>query len=1155
MSIKIDKRTLEIAVKLDPDARHLQQLKDNLSEANREMDKLKDEKKSLHKPKKKDTQAWEEYQRKLKDVNDRMEKQKTVIQEAGKAIDAQKQRMGINALTLRDLNNELKKYNTILSNLTPGTEQFNKTKQHIDEVKNRIQELRNKSVMMAEESKGSLVRFAEQFNHIGFAINNALSIGDRIFSFGRKIYDWLDPMAQVAQEAEGIEHAFQRIDKPGMLDNLREQTRGMIDDVELMKQAVKFDDFNLPVEQLGTYLAYAQQKSKDTGESMEFLVNSIVTGLGRQSPQILDNLGLSAKQISEEAKKSGDFFGAVAKIIKENMAEAGDYVETSADRAASAAARLKNAQRQLGEAWLPVKESIDTTFTDLQIRLIDAVKWLIEHKNTVISLVSAFALYRAAVAAYAIQQKIANGELAIFNNLAKKSAIGLVSVAIALAIGKLIEYISRTKEAAEATSLLADAEREGEKSAAAESKRLEKLYQTTQDTNKSMDERLAAVKKIKSEYPAYFGQLSNEAILAGQAASQYRQLASDIVSAAKARAYGKRIEKIEEENIDLQQTYDDANNFTRQNKKRYREIRDRRNNGGTYTWSEAKFMRQYEKQAKIRSNALGDMRENDLKASRLAEKQQQYNPALNRYEANNPVTPVATPSKPDKKSGGGGSKDDPYQKDTEALQKAQRQRLNALKESLMEGEITEEEYRQRSKQLDMQNLAEKLALQEKYGKDTSDTQGQILDKQIALANERYQEQQKQMNGELSALQDAHNADMAGLAKMRLDGIITDEDEYHQRELEAEIDFQLQRIAIIKKYGGDTAQAEAELVNIRLKQQSAEKREALEAYEKELREYAKSHTASETNAHAADVNQAEYDAGLISFKEYQDRKTEILEESEQIRHDIRQQFVNQANELLQSAQSYFNAMQGREEARVDAKYKKLIAAAKKQGKDTTKLEEQQEAEKAAIKKKYAQKEFRMNVLKILADTATGIAALWKNPGYPWAIPLTAMVAAQGAMQLATAKAQQEQAAGLYDGGFSEDAEGFTADGNPKDVAGMIPVHKREFVINHKALQNPAVMEVAKTIDSYQKAGRPDMINSTALLRAAAMGGGLADGGFSQGTGSSTSSAASLGLTAEQSRVLEDCREYLRIISEDRGVTIREVRRKIREEELMEARASR
>ena len=84
-----------------------------------------------------------------------------------------------------------------------------------------------------------------------------------------------------------------------------------------------------------------------------------------------------------------------------------------------------------------------------------------------------------------------------------------------------------------------------------------------------MDERLAAVKKIKSEYPAYFGQLSNEAILAGQAASQYRQLASDIVSAAKARAYGKRIEKIEEENIDLQQTYDDARNFTRQNKKRY----------------------------------------------------------------------------------------------------------------------------------------------------------------------------------------------------------------------------------------------------------------------------------------------------------------------------------------------------------------------------------------------------------------------------------------------------------------------------------------------------------------------------------------------------------------------------------------------------------
>ena len=49
-----------------------------------------------------------------------------------------------------------------------------------------------------------------------------------------------------------------------------------------MKQAVKFDNFNLSLEQMGTFLAFAQQQAKDTGQDVNFLVDSIV-GLGRKS--------------------------------------------------------------------------------------------------------------------------------------------------------------------------------------------------------------------------------------------------------------------------------------------------------------------------------------------------------------------------------------------------------------------------------------------------------------------------------------------------------------------------------------------------------------------------------------------------------------------------------------------------------------------------------------------------------------------------------------------------------------------------------------------------------------------------------------------------------------------------------------------------------
>lgn len=156
--------------------------------------------------------------------------------------------------------------------------------------------------------------------------------------------------SQLATTAEGIRMAFDRINKPGLLDNLKEATHGTISELELMKAAVRFNDFNLSVEDLGTYLAFAQQKAKDTGQSIEYLTESIVMGLGRNSVQILDNLGISAKEIRERMKDGGDMTKAVAEIIRDQMENAGDYVETAAERIAKSEADLENATLHLGIA-------------------------------------------------------------------------------------------------------------------------------------------------------------------------------------------------------------------------------------------------------------------------------------------------------------------------------------------------------------------------------------------------------------------------------------------------------------------------------------------------------------------------------------------------------------------------------------------------------------------------------------------------------------------------------------------------------------------------------------------------------------------------------------------------------------------------------------
>ena len=204
----------------------------------------------------------------------------------------------------------------------------------------------SKSIMAAAAQYAS---FAAVLGTVAAGFQEAISEGTRM-----------------AKEMEGVRLAFDRINQPGLLDNLREATHNTVTDLELMKQAVKFKDFRLNLSQMGTFLAFAQQKAKDTGESVDNMVNSIVTGLGRQSLMILDNLGLSASKIRERMKETGDMTTAVAQIIEEKMADAGDYVETAAERAAQADTALKNAMEQLGETFMPLQEEGTKMFTALE---------------------------------------------------------------------------------------------------------------------------------------------------------------------------------------------------------------------------------------------------------------------------------------------------------------------------------------------------------------------------------------------------------------------------------------------------------------------------------------------------------------------------------------------------------------------------------------------------------------------------------------------------------------------------------------------------------------------------------------------------------------------------------------------------------------------
>lgn len=133
-----------------------------------------------------------------------------------------------------------------------GSKEWKFLNEQLVRCKQELKAIAEESQIASRES--GLMGFLGKFNQIGFAITNLFGMGTGFTGLVSKVRDLTTESVNLAQAAEGIEAAFERINKPGLLDELKKATHGTVSELELMKQAVKFKDFNLPVEQLGLYL-------------------------------------------------------------------------------------------------------------------------------------------------------------------------------------------------------------------------------------------------------------------------------------------------------------------------------------------------------------------------------------------------------------------------------------------------------------------------------------------------------------------------------------------------------------------------------------------------------------------------------------------------------------------------------------------------------------------------------------------------------------------------------------------------------------------------------------------------------------------------------------------------------------------------------------
>lgn len=133
-------------------------------------------------------------------------------------------------------------------------------------------------------------------------------------------------------------------------------------------------------------------------------------------------------------------------------------------------------------------------------------------------------------------------------------------------LGKANKELSETQKLQQAVNT---SHREGGKAASEESAKLKILYTASQDSSKSMKERNKAVDELQKMYPSYFGKLTNEAILAGKAASAYDDLTKTIIRKGQAQAAEDIVADYSKKNFELQRGINADTNWTNRNKAEY----------------------------------------------------------------------------------------------------------------------------------------------------------------------------------------------------------------------------------------------------------------------------------------------------------------------------------------------------------------------------------------------------------------------------------------------------------------------------------------------------------------------------------------------------------------------------------------------------------
>jgi hypothetical protein len=935
--------------------------------------------------------------------------------------------------------------------------------------------------------KGSLATFlGNVWTKAAVALKNTISAG----------IEWVKTGQQMAAQAEGVKTAFDKINTPDLLRNLRSSTKGLISDFDLMKAAVRAENFKIPVEQLGTLLKFAQQRAQETGQSVDYLAESIIMGLGRKSAPILDNLGISSAVLRAEVKKTGDFASGAINIINRELQKQGDLALTSADRAQQTEVLWQNAQLKIGQGaqWLAdIWNGISQTFAKEIIMIADRFKSadeaLKEHTKTVVNLKQNIEpllsryddLSKKTILSVSEQEELKRIITEVSSAMpGAVTAIDEYGNAIAISTSRVREYINT--EVARLNVINRDAIRENEK-------KLAKINAQLEDTKKIIDEinETGTFGFSQTNYVVTGGGVvvpdettyvaDQEAIAEKQAL--YRQLIEDQkgYQAEIDRLSGDYLLKQLEESRRMQEEYNKRLETEKEYRKKSREelkkLADQNDETAQKVYNELysdskdkEISKETAAHQKLINNTLEKLKTEHLEKMSGIKKQYLAGDIKTQHEYN--LQELAEEDRYDEQ---------------------RKTKLKELLKSTTDPSLKIDVLKQIA-DIDEKNLDRQIKNAEKLKKiildaDPMKAEQEAYENQLrelglfGVEREKMTEEQlhaleilekqhddniskitgESVKNKIAELKDQQAVEESILATKRANGLIT-EGAYQEELLNLRKKYILKTLAIKGLTPSQTSGLNARNADTDsdiTQNKTTEREKALKDYN--IEDPVQIH--EKQLAILADLEARgvlTHDEALQAKKLLDDEYYDALLEKARATSEA----VGQITANLSSAISGF---QNAELQAVENKYAAEIAAAGDNQKKLKQIEQKKQKEQNDIRAKYADKQFIVTVAQVITETAlSAMKSYQAMAGIPIVGPALGAIAAAaaiavGAGQIAVAKQQQEAAKAGYSKG------GFTGEGTRTEVAGI--VHKGEFVGNADAVANPAVKRVFNMIDHAQR----------------------------------------------------------------------------------------